>query len=115
MIVNLLDFLFFTDIDDVNIALSSRGTTCTASVSDSTCSHALDDANGVDVNEWRFSGDPSGVWIELTFDGYYTLRMIRLIQGIAANLKNFAQLTLTFSDGSTQQVRNLTELELIIA
>ena len=94
-----------TDVDNTNIALASRGTSCSASISAGTCSRALDGANGNVSSEWRFTGSPVGEWIELTFDGFYTLRMLRLIQGVAASLKNFAQLTLTFSDGSTQQVR----------
>ena len=89
---------------DINYALSSRGSTCTASTEHGSfnypCSNALDGATGT---TWATAYEGVGAWIKITFPNQYLFRYTRILQR-GCLCEYFDQVKLDFGNNNIVEV-----------
>ncbi|ELU09055.1 hypothetical protein CAPTEDRAFT_203734 [Capitella teleta] len=97
-----------------NIALQSAGTTCATDKPgykpNIGCYGAIDGSvvgsNSNDV--WKFYAEAVGTWLRLTFDDFYVMKRISVMQPFWKDEKNIKKASLAFGGGSTHEVYLIT-------
>ena len=89
-----------------NLASSSRGVQCQASVNENRCTAAIDGKYRTSnpALKWTFAGNPVGQWIQLNFPSELTYSFIRIMENVFATEKNIKDIELSFDDEPRQLV-----------
>ena len=98
----------------LNVALKSNGGSCTAAVpdmasnDDSDCNGAIDGFDSSSSNAFRFGffGDPTRMWMKVTFREKYLIVLARFMQLFFAEETNFETIQMEFDSSPSQQVSN---------